>query len=134
VCPQARIKILISDLQTLLARGTTPRPNPSPRPPPVITALAGAYKAYTEAAQGEQAAPIIKAGVERHGNGAALGRVLAGIAARAPAFAGQLPRRPTTLRAPLPPGEPRRASAPLTVSLRHVAPVAILPEQKSLPT
>ncbi len=94
----------------------------------VITGLVGAYKAYTEykaatakateqkappppkgeaAAQGEQAAPIIKTGVAQHGDAdeqadlvnfernparyeAAMAKVLADIAARAPAFAGQL--------------------------------------------
>lgn len=94
----------------------------------VITGLVGAYKAYTEykaavakaetektpppakspdAAQGEQAAPIIKAGVQQHGDDdeqsdlasfernpapyeGALAKVLADIAAREPAFAGQL--------------------------------------------
>ncbi len=94
----------------------------------VITGLVGGYKAYAEykaavakteekqepkpekseaAAKGEQAAPIIKAGVERHGDGdekadlasfernparyeGALAKVLADIAAREPAFAGQL--------------------------------------------
>jgi len=94
----------------------------------VITGLVGAYKAYTEyraavakaaaeqapppakseaAAQGERDAPIIEAGVARHGDEderadlasfarnparyeGALARVLADIAAREPAFAGQL--------------------------------------------
>ncbi len=94
----------------------------------VITGLVGAYKAYTEykaatakateqkappppkgeaAAQGEQAAPIIKTGVAQHGDAdeqadlanfernparyeAAMAKVLADIAAREPAFAGQL--------------------------------------------
>lgn len=94
----------------------------------VITGLVGAYKAYAdykaatakaeekgepkpakseEAAKGEQAAPIIKAGVAQHGDAdeqadlanfernparyeAAMAKVLADIAARKPAFAGQL--------------------------------------------
>jgi hypothetical protein len=45
----------------------TPMPHPAPIATTAITALVGASKAYTEAAQGEQAAPIIKAGVEQHG-------------------------------------------------------------------
>jgi hypothetical protein len=94
----------------------------------VITGLVGAYKAYAEykaavakateqkapppakspeAAKGEQAAPIIKVGVQQHGDDdeqsdlasfernparyeGALAKVLTDIAAREPAFAGQL--------------------------------------------